>query len=431
MNFARFNHILIPDTKGERDRLRRTWVSRVLFEPIARTYSALSEEGRALVIFTAIAGFAGLDVERSQTHLLWSLLFSLLVGSLLVRRLFTLREVRIRVDGPERVMAGEQAHFVVSLENAGERAHHSVRVERPMLPWDGSWTGPRPAVALLEGGKKRAVTTTARFLARGPHHIDSFAAAALVPLRLVVGPRVVSRGTRFTVVPRIAKVERVRLPLSPRYQPGGVALASLTGEAVELVGVRPYQPGDRIRDLHAKTWARTGVPAVRKYQQEYFSRIGVILDTDATAHDEQKLEAAISLAAGLIAQLSRGEALIDLLVTGDKLHPLTVGRSLGHLDQALDHLACVVPGPRFDSAKLLALLRPHLSRLSSMVAVLQTWDPERSALVQQIEATGVGCRAILVSGPKDSVPDALPDGTGTLSIDDVQKACEGARSLAL
>ena len=110
-----------------------------------------------------------------------------------------------------------------------------------------------------------------------------------------------------------------------------------------------------VRDLHAKTWARTGEPVVRKYQQEYFSRVGVILDTDLPGRDEEKFEAAISLAAGMIANLSRGEALIDLLVTGDRLHPLTVGRSLGHLDQALDHLACVEPGPPFSAAGLMYL----------------------------------------------------------------------------
>ena len=431
MNFARFNHILIPGTKDGRDQLRRTWVARVLFEPIARTYFALSDEGRALAVFMVLAGFAGLDVERSQSHLLWALLFSLLVASLLVRPLFALRSVRIRVEGPERMMAGEPARFVVTLENRGALAHDSLRIERPLLPWDGSWKGPRPRLPRLRPGEKRSVTASARFLARGPHHIDAFTASAFVPLRLALGPRVVSSGTRFTVVPRIARVASLRLPLSPRYQQGGVALASVTGEALELVGVRPYRPGDRIRDLHAKTWARTGEPAVRSYQQEYFSRIGVVLDTDGTDHDEERLEAAISLAAGIIAHLSRGEALIDLLVTGGRIYPLTVGRSLGHLDQALDHLASVEPGPRLSASELLERLRPHLARLSGVVAVFQAFDPERAALAEKIETTGVGCRAILVTGRTRTGPDALPGAVTPISIDDVRSACEGERSLAL
>ena len=91
-----------------------------------------------------------------------------------------------------------------------------------------------------------------------------------------------------------------------------------------------------MRDLHARSWARTGIPVVREYQEEYFSRIGVIVDTDEDAADPRTFEAALSLAAGVVAHLSRGEALIDLLVVGDHVHSLTLGRSLGFLEQALD-----------------------------------------------------------------------------------------------
>jgi uncharacterized protein (DUF58 family) len=431
LNFARLNHILIPGTKEGRDRIRQRWYARLFFEPLTRIYLSFSEEGRFLVVFTVLAGLAGLNVARSQNHLLWSLLLSVLVSSLLVRRLFALRRVRIHVAGPARVMAGEHAQFIVTLENKGTGTHRSLRVDRPFLPWDGSWAGPRPSIPLLGPAERRSVMTAARFVARGPHHLDSFAAEALVPLRLALGPRIVSSGTRLTVVPRIASVVQVHLPTSPRYQPGGVAMASVTGESSELVGVRPYRAGDRIRDLHAKTWARTGEPVVRKYQQEYFSRVGVILDTDLPGRDEETLEAAVSLAAGIVANLSRGEALIDLLVTGDRLHPLTVGRSLGHLDQVLDHLACVEAGPRFDAARLMYLLRPHLCRLSSIVAVFLGWDDERTALVQQIERAGPGCRALLVRGSRGTPPDEPSHATTAISVEDIRRACESRGRLAL
>ena len=82
MNFARLNHILIPGTKTGRDRLREKWILRILLAPIASTYLALSHEGRALLLFSIGAGFAGLDVARSQSHVLWALLFSLVGASI-------------------------------------------------------------------------------------------------------------------------------------------------------------------------------------------------------------------------------------------------------------------------------------------------------------------------------------------------------------
>ncbi len=67
---------------------------------------------------------------------------------------------------------------------------------------------------------------------------------------------------------------------------------------MELIGVRPYRMGDTVRDLHAKSSARLGVPVVREYVQEYFTRIGVVLDIDRNVSSPPRFEAAISLDLG-------------------------------------------------------------------------------------------------------------------------------------
>ena len=433
MNYARLNHILIPTTKDDRDRWRKTVWSRFLFGPLASTWFALSDEGRILLGFTVVAGLAGLDVERSETHALWALLFSLVFVSLVVRRLFRLSDVRLEVAGPRRVAVGEPAHFQLTLHNRGDRPHFGIRVERPFLPWDGKWQGGAPRLAELPMQDHRCVAATARFAARGAHHIDSFSASALVPLGLAVGPPTRSPGVRFTVVPRIARVQAFSLALSPRHQPGGVALASHTGESMELIGVRPYRPGDAMRDLHAVTWARTGEPCVREYQQEYFTRVGVVLDTDPAGASEERFEAGISLVAGIIAQLCSGEELIDLLVTGARASSFTLGRSLGRLDLALDHLADAEPGA-FDEAVVMAAVEPSLERLSSIVFVAFDWDERRLAMVRAIERHGVGCRVVIVADAKDAAPAALrADSAGVVSVDvlDVIAACHDGEDLVL
>ncbi len=431
MNYARLNHILIPETKEGRDRLRdKGWLR--LFSPIIKAYLALSEEGRAVFAFCMVVGVLAVDVGRSQSYMLWSLLACLLVASLLVRPFYRLRGVSLAVEGPTRVMAGEAAEFRISLSNRGPRDQHSIRVDRPFLPWDGKWLGARARLDRLPRGSELSVHTRASFEARGPHHLDVFSAGALVPLGLCLGPRISGEGARFTVVPRIAAVNQLQLPVTPRYHPGGVAQASLTGESMELMGVRPYRSGDRLRDLHAKTWARTGSPAVREFQQEYFSRVGVVLDTDAAASEEQ-FEAAISLAAGILAHLSRGEALVDLLVTGDELHPLTMGRSLGFLEQALDLLACVKPGPALNAHTTLDRLRPHLRRLSSVVVVTMGWGAEEQALAEAISAASVGCRSLCVQDAGTG-PEANLAGAGAmlrLQASDIVRAARGEGGLDL
>ena len=393
MKLARLNHILIPPTREGRDRLRRSWLGQLL-RPLGWLYNALSREGRVLIVLILFVGTAGVEVRTTQTYMLWSGLFSLWLVALLLRSAFRLRDVKLRVATAARVSVGEPLTLTIELTNRSRRDYHNVRTSHPFLPWDGAWLEQPSPVALLEAGKSVRQRASARFVSRGEHHLDVFSAGIIVPFGLSIGPRISSDGARFLVVPRIAPVERIELPRGQRHQPGGVAQASSCGEAMELAGVRPYRRGDAVRDLHPKTWARTGIPHVREYQQEYFTRIGVVIDNDAEQNSERSFEAALSLAAGVVAHLSRGDALIVVLVVGQRIHSFTIGRSLGFLPQALDLLACAKRSEAVDFAKLGALLDPVLARLSALIVITESEQLSRSLLVDHVERRGVVCRVL-------------------------------------
>jgi uncharacterized protein (DUF58 family) len=405
IDFARLNHILIPKTKEDRDRFRKRWIGRIVL-PFIGIWGSLTDEGRTLVVVTPIAGAVAVDVQRTSAYVVFSLLIGLLLGSLLAARAQRLARTSVRVFAPRRVTLGEEVLFRVECRRdalgttatGAPEAKDSValRVRGPFLPWDGTWTGAPPEEMLIGSGEKAETTMSARFVSRGLHHLDPFTAAAIVPLGLACGPRTSSDGVKVYVVPRIANVVRLPLAIATKHQPGGVALASKAGESMDLLGVRPYRPGDPVRDLHARTWARTGKPAVREYQQEYFTRVGVVLDTGT--RDSDVLEAAIELAAGVIAHLSRGEALIDVLVVGDVVHELTLGRSLGWLEQALELLAAVERGTELRAAKLVARLEPHLAQLSSVIAIVtnDAGDSEQKLLEQKLRDHGLACTILVV-----------------------------------
>lgn len=399
INFARLNHILLPETKAARDRFRRGLWGRVL-RPVSWLYGALSDEGRVLAVGSILVAFFGIDVQSSDVYILWAAIAGLFVGSLAVRPFYRLPGVAVRVDVPRRVTVGEPLRFGVTVRNDGPRAALSLRVRGPFLPWDGVWTGRSPTVAELGPGAEARVEAAARFVARGEHHLDPFGVTALVPFGLAVGEAVWSSGVKFLVVPKIASVARLSMPVGRRHQPGGVALASKTGESMELLGVRPYRPGDPVKHLHARSWARAGAPVVREYQEEYFSRVGVIVDTSGS--DERRFEASISLAAGVVACLSRGEALIDLLLVGGDLHDLTIGRHLGFLEQALDLLALSTPARRpLSPDELLSRLSPHLGRLSCVIEIRTSRDP---SLAERIRGHGVACTTLVVEAGAAASP---------------------------
>ena len=402
-NFARLTYILIPESHEERERLRSSWAARTLGPALIGAYRSLTRLGQGVALLTVFVMMGGLDVDQSSNHLLAAVLFGVLGASLVLRRACAMGDVSVEVQAPPRVSVGEALVLRLTLRNRDERAYHGVQLERPFLPWDGTWVGPRLALPELPAGEERTIKAVARFAARGRHYLDPFFAAETVPMGLARGPGVLSEGLPLLVVPRVAPLRKLRLGLTPRFQPGGVALASKTGESSELYGLRPYRRGDRLRDLHARSWARTGKPVVREYQQEYFTRVGVFLDTELSATTERGFEGAVSLAVWVVQALSRGEALIDLLVTGDTVHALTIGRSLGTFEQALDHLACTQPGPAFDTSRTLELLAPYLGRLSSVVLVLHRLDAPRQALARQLRQGGVSVMALVVGeGPASS-----------------------------
>jgi uncharacterized protein (DUF58 family) len=419
---ARWNHILIPSTKAGRDRFRSSLVGRGI-GPIVWLYGALSEEGRVLAVASVVVGAFGVDVQSTMVFLLWAALAALISASLMMTRLYRLDAVRVEVSAPRRVTLGDSIHFTILVHNDGAEERSAVRVGGPFLPWDGRWTSPAPRIARLPAGATERIDRSARFVSRGEHHLDAFTASALVPIGLAQGRAVISSGCKFLVVPRLASVVRLRTPPGSRYQLGGVAMASKTGQALDLRGVRPYRAGDPVRHLHARSWARAGIPVVREYQEEYFSRIGVVVES--AVPEARKLEAMLSLAAGVVAFLSRGEALIDLLVVGDRVHELTIGRSLGFLDQALDLLACVESErARPEPEALVARLGEHLGRLSCVIVVAAAWDGGR--LAERIRGSGVGCVTLVV---------ALGDTADAVRGDDVHvvtaRAIERGESISL
>lgn len=406
IDFARLNHILIPKGKEERDRFRASKLGRVVVPLVSVLWGSLTDEGRSLVTVTFVVGAIGIDVRNTTSYVFFALLAGLLAGSLAAATRLHVRDVNVTVDAPRRVTVGEPVTFTVTCTRSKVRAprepaagtppsaQHPIRVRGPFLPWDGTWLDDPPAELLLADDGNASAKMRARFVMRGLHHLDAFTIAAVAPAGLACGPRRETSAVKLHVVPRVANVVRLPVVVAARHQPGGVALASKSGEAMDLLGVRPYRPGDPVRDLHARSWARTGVPVVREYQQEYFTRVGVVLDTDVD--DADRLEAAIELAAGIVAHLSRGEALVDVLVVGDSVHELTLGRSLGTLDQALELLATVERGPALAAPQLLGRLEPYLDRLSAVVVVALAEGDQRTALERGITARGISCTTLLV-----------------------------------
>lgn len=411
LDFARLNHVLIPSRAEDRERLRRSRTGRAIL-PLFRVYERFTLDGQLTAALALAATVVSLDIDRGEAHLVWAALVGALGCSLVASAFTRVRGVTVRVSVPPRVGVGEEVAFAITMHHEGDRAHTGLRVDGPFLPWDGAWTAEPPSLPRLRPGAQETVTCHARFRARGEHHLDPFRVSALVPFGLCQGPAVYSPGCRFVVVPPVARVASIRAPTLARHQPGGVPRVTSTGESFDLRGVRPYRPGDPIRDLHARSWARTGFPVVREYQQEYFRRVAIVVDPDTSgAPHATVLDALVSLAAGLASALGRDDTLVDLVIVGGRLHELNAhgGPGADLLGPTLDVLACVDAGPPLDPDAVLAALGPHAARLSAALVLTVSPSETHRALGARLRALGIASRTLAVYDARKARPDGADD----------------------
>lgn len=200
----------------------------------------------------------------------------------------------------------------------------------------------------------------------------------------------------LVVMPRTYPVAPLDLPGARRLQQGGVAFAGRVGEAEEFVSLRDYRSGDTPRRIHWKAWARTGRLVVKEYQDEFFVRHALVLDTFGDG-DSECFEAAVSIAASHVLQPRAQDALLDLMFVEGRAHTLTQGRGLGAPSELLRVLAGVTDSPSggFDSLAEAVNLSAH--RLSGAICVLLAWDEPRRRLVAALRERGIPLRVWVVS----------------------------------
>jgi uncharacterized protein (DUF58 family) len=212
---------------------------------------------------------------------------------------------------------------------------------------------------------------------------------------------------RLIVYPPFHHLRELELPVSQRYQPGGIVLTSNVGESMEFIGNREYRPGDRLRDLHPRSWARVGYPVVKQYQEEFLTRVAILLDTYVPfapprsfrlmSRSDDPLEANLSMAAAIADYLARQEYIVDLFAAGPELYYFQAGRSLGFLDNILDILACIERCPTDPLETIGPRFNQELAQISTVIVLLLDWEPRRQAFLDSIRRAGVQVKPILIS----------------------------------
>ncbi|MGH8058360.1 MAG: DUF58 domain-containing protein, partial [Candidatus Entotheonellia bacterium] len=234
-------------------------------------------------------------------------------------------------------------------------------------------------------------------LQRGYLRLTGVTIARPDPFTLFRACVTVSARESVLVLPKRYPVPPIELAGLHKYQPGGVTSTSSVGESEEFVSLRDYRPGDPLRRIHWKSWPRVGKLIVKEYQDEFFVRHALVLDTFANPTQLELFEEAVSVAASLACAIEARESLLDLMFIGPEAHCFTAGRGLGQAEKMLEILACVHVCRDKPFETLHQLVMQRHAALSGCICILLAWDEARQHFVSQLRARGVPTLPLLIA----------------------------------
>jgi len=291
---------------GLRSRLRAAFDRRIRVRP--------TRVGVGYVALLLGVLVAAVNTGNNLLYLVLSAQLAVLVLSNLMAEL-NLRGLSVRRILPPEVYAGQTAVGAFELRNLrGRVSALTVHIE-DLGPGDAP-TRAHALVAVLQPGLEAAAPARWHLPSRGMARLDRVRLWSDFPFGLV---------RRYTDLSLPVDVLVYPVPVEGRGSRPVLSVGatredrSRSGREGDFRGIRPYQAGDPLRDLHWPTTARTGHPMI--VQRAATGAPEVIVRVEDCRGD--RWERALSLAAGEVEQhLERGDA-VGLAVEGQVLEART------------------------------------------------------------------------------------------------------------
>jgi len=413
----------------------------------------LTDAGWLAFAAAGTAAALGVDTTRTMSYQAFAFLAVLLGIAFLGASFFRVRAAVAR-ELPRYATAGERFEYRLTIQNLGRSPIRGLTVReklRDPRPSYAEWRrtrepgeerrnwfdrnqgyfrwrwliernsperAARQALAALQQGESQAMTLWLKPRRRGRLELDAVHLARTEPLGLVRGVARIGAPGRVIALPKRYRLPALALPGRRRFQQGGVTLATSVGDSEEFIGLRDYRPGDPLQRMHWKSYARTGSPVVKEFQDEFFERHALVLDTSTEQGEDAAFEEAVAVAASFVYAIDTRECLLDLLFVGGEVRTYTAGRGQMQLEHMLEVLAGVAPSTPHEFAALSRAVLAQRAGLTSCVVVLLAWDETRKAFIEGLRRTGVETRVLLIC-ERSRAPSPMPPGVVLLQPGEV------------
>lgn len=408
----------------------------------ARFRRRFSPLGHLLLFILLAAGVFGFNTRAAATYQLFTLLCALFGLAWLWSRLELHAPLPIEAERrlPRYASVGETLRYPLILHNTGKCSQRGLSLcDTLSMSWPG-WAEfaaavdpadadrnafdryigfPRwqwlmrtrrgasleeQALPELPPGQRVTVTLELMPLRRGRLQFAELCLYRPDPFGLMRSRHRLALPQTCCVLPRRYPMAALPPASGRAYQRGGVALSNTVGDSEEFMALREYRHGDALRNIHWRSSAKYGRWLVKEFQEEYFVRRALVLDTFCPPQRAADLEAAISTAASLAALPSSGDGLLDLMFVEHEAHCCTAGRGVAQTAALLEVLAGVAASRRGDFSVLAHSVLCRVGALSSVFLVLLDWDPPRRELATALLGRGLPVTVWLISATAPTTP---------------------------
>lgn len=406
--------------------------------------------GRLIQIGAIITAFLGFNTDSSLIYQLFAFLFCLTIASrigLLIHK----PNISITRKLPSYATVGESFEYSISVHNLGSKLESDLNViDNPLIippsrkaflvqkePFEDSRnaydrfigihrfmhlqklntgiTCQQTIIPDLSRNAKVNAFIKAEPLRRGLVRFSSTTILHPDPLNLNQGILKIENPTSILVLPKRYKIpSSFNLHSGRHFQPGGINAAWSIGESDEFVSLRDYRDGDSVRKIHWASTAKRNKPVVKEYQDEYFVRQALILDT--SSEDSEILEEAISIAASFTLALNKPDSVLDLIY---QKNILTSGRGTDAVSSQLEALAKMSQSD-LPLDKLCETTLSHTRFISACIVVLTAWTDAHKNLLIGLRAANIPMKVFVVTRDVDELRSEEIDAH-IMPIGEIQK----------
>lgn len=400
--------------------------------------SRFTAAGRLLLLGLIIACIYALDPRQTSAYQL----AAAIAGAMIVAFLLSFakhRRFEIRRTLPKFLTVGETGLYTIQITNLTSQKSNDISVRDRLSP------GMMPSAAssafveesqlgwierklgFLPWLSKQRHLLGARLL---PSAVHSVAAGGSISISQDIVPlrrgNIYFKGTDIRQTEILGLVRHVRhyhcqdkiTALPPRielpsvawqsqrlFHRGGITVASTVGDSQEFIGLRDYRPGDPLRQIHWRSFAKLGHPVVREFQDEYFNHHALVLDTSVRYGEEFLFEVAASVAVSFVQTKQPNDSLLDLVMVDDFSWSATAGRGANDRAHLLEHIAIVTARVDNGTTRDRALHTKKLMHCNSVVFITCRADQQSKDSVSKLRRAGISVLALCIVKNKVALED--------------------------